>query len=146
MQKKGVIGIVLSALVFLVSCSSIPAVSLQSMDVENKTINPNAAYISSVNTDLVKRDNWHIVEPDAKSITIEVDAENTSTVLFWVVPTGTEVGAQKTLIGIDLDGSDGWSCTWMFGDRSIHDHIVVQALAEDSVTMSEAVINVTHEQ
>lgn len=76
-------------------------------------------------------------------MTINVNAKNTETVLFWVIPTGTQTWGERELIGYDKDGRDGWSLTWEFGNRKFHDHIQVQALGDD--TISNAIINVASE-
>ncbi|MNH46099.1 hypothetical protein D3C79_1087500 [compost metagenome] len=71
-----------------------------------------------------------------------MEAENTDIVLFWIAPTGTETGKERTLIGYDVDGSDGWSYTWEFGDRTFHDHIQVHALGIDGSTQASDTINI----
>ncbi|WP_419877528.1 hypothetical protein [Brevibacillus centrosporus] len=77
---------------------------------------------------------WWKVPKGRKMMTIYVEAKNTETVLFWLIPTGTQTWKDRELIGYDKDGSDGWSLTWYFGDRTFHDHIHVQAIGEDSVS------------
>lgn len=77
---------------------------------------------------------WWQVPKGKKSMTIFVEAKNTETVLFWLIPTGTQTWKERELIGYDKDGTDGWSFTWNFGDRTFHDHITVQAIGEDSVS------------
>ncbi|MHA2855064.1 hypothetical protein ACXZ7E_13800 [Paenibacillus lautus] len=75
-------------------------------------------------------------------MTIHVEAENIESVLFWVAPTGTETWEERELIGYDIDGSDGWSLSWEFGNRQFHDHIAVQALGMDGRTQANESINV----
>lgn len=101
-----------------------------------------SAKILNVKTNLAKEDNWWIVSENMTAMTISVEAENTDTVLFWIAPTGTETGKERTLIGYDVDGSDGWSYTWEFGERIFHDHIQVQALGMDGSTQASETINV----
>ncbi|MCG5252951.1 hypothetical protein QYF48_22715 [Brevibacillus agri] len=97
--------------------------------------------ITSVSTDLPKEGNWWQVPKGVKQMTIKVEAKNAETVLFWVIPTGTQMWKERELIGYDKDGSDGCSITWKFGDRKFHDHIHVQALGDE--TISNEIINVT---
>lgn len=101
--------------------------------------------ILEVRTDLKEKFGWHIVPRDVHSMTISVEAENVDTVLFWIAPTGTETWRERELIGYDIDGSDGWSITWDFGDRIFHDHISIQALGIDSSTFTDTTINVHSE-
>jgi len=98
--------------------------------------------ILDVRTDLTKDSNWWVVPEDVAKMTIYVEAEHTDIVLFWLAPTGTGTGKERTLIGYDVDGSDGWSYTWEFGDRTFHDHIHIQALGSDDSTLASHTINV----
>ncbi|MNN46327.1 hypothetical protein D3C81_1607060 [compost metagenome] len=56
-----------------------------------------------------------------------------------------KLGGERELIGYDKDGSDGWSVTWNFGNRSFHDRIVVQALGSDGATQDKEIISITSE-
>ena len=75
-------------------------------------------------------------------MTITVEAENVDVVLFWIAPTGTGTGLERELIGYDLDGSDGWSIHWKFGNRTFHDHITVQVLGSDYASQASETFNV----
>ncbi|MCM3624330.1 hypothetical protein M4D70_19060 [Brevibacillus borstelensis] len=97
--------------------------------------------ITSVSTDMPKEGNWWRVSRGVNQMTIHVEALNAETVLFWVIPTGTQTWGERELIGYDKDGRDGWSLTWKFGDRKFHDHIHVQAIGDE--TVSNEIINVT---
>ncbi|GED55620.1 hypothetical protein EDM54_25320 [Brevibacillus borstelensis] len=99
------------------------------------------AEILHVSTDLPKIGNWWRVPKGVDEMTIFVKANNTETVLFWLIPTGTQTWGQRELIGYDKDGSDGWTLTWKFGNRVLHDHIHVQALGDQ--TLSNSSINIT---
>lgn len=101
--------------------------------------------ILEVRTDFEEKHGWVIVPKDAHSMTISVEAEHVDTMLFWIAPTGTETWRERELIGYDIDGSDGWSITWDFGDRIFHDHISIQALGSDSSTLTATSINVHSE-
>ncbi|WP_225229664.1 hypothetical protein [Sporosarcina quadrami] len=108
----------------------------------NQTENSDhKAQILKVDTDLEFEHGSHYVPEGVRTMTISVEAENVDTVLFWITPTGTETWGERTLIGYDIDGSDGWSTTWEFGDRIFLDHITVQALGSDSVTQASESIN-----
>ncbi|SFK83530.1 hypothetical protein SAMN03159341_101807 [Paenibacillus sp. 1_12] len=100
------------------------------------------AQLLKVYTDLTEESGWSVAPKGVGTMTIYAEAENTETVLFWLVPTGTETWSERILIGYDKDGSDGWSLVWEFGNRSLHDHIYVQALGSDSSTQAAETINV----
>lgn len=131
--------VTLTLMLILSSCSN-NDISLSEETAEYQT--NRSAKILNVRTNLAKEDNWWIVSENMTDMTITVDAENTDTVLFWIAPTGTETGKERTLIGYDVDGSDGWSYTWEFGERIFHDHIQVQALGMDGSTQASETINV----
>ncbi|WP_409174390.1 hypothetical protein [Brevibacillus fortis] len=103
--------------------------------------NLQRAEILRVSTDLPKIGNWWRAPKGVHKMTIHVEAKNTETMLFWLIPTGTQTWGQRELIGYDIDGRDGWSLTWKFDNRVLHDHIHVQAIGEETVSNSS--INVT---
>jgi len=128
-----------------VACSSteelVPPEVLAAEDAQKEQVDFQAR-ILKVSTDLSYENNWWVVPQDIDTLTINVEADNVDTVLFWIAPTGTETGKERELIGYDIDGSDGWSLTWKFGDRHFHDHIGVQALGTDWLTQANEIINV----
>ena len=101
-----------------------------------------SAKISNVYTDLAQENGWSIVSGGVTEMTITVEAENVDVVLFWIAPTGTGTGLERVLIGYDLDGSDGWSINWKFGNRTFHDHITVQVLGSDYASQASETFNV----
>ncbi|MGP0586209.1 hypothetical protein [Paenibacillus timonensis] len=115
----------------------------------SKSVEPQAlergAEIVEVTTDMPQNAGWWIAHEGTTTMTIQVKAHNVDTVLFWIVPTGTETWGERELIGYDLDGSNGWSLTWDFGSRSMHDRIVVQALGSDGITQQQEILRVTSE-
>lgn len=135
MRRLNRFGICLVMTLLLSACSQ----SVEPQALEQQ------AQIDEVTTDLPQNAGWWIVPEGTTTMTVHVKAQNVDTVLFWVVPTGTETWAERELIGSDLDGSDGWSLTWDFGRRSMHDRIVVQALGSDGTTQAQEMILVTAE-
>lgn len=95
-----------------------------------------------VYTDLPKESGWWVVPRGVSKMTIYAEARNTETVLFWLVPTGTQTWSERELIGFDKNGNDGWSIKWEFGNQKLHDHIQVQALGSDKSTQSNEIINI----
>lgn len=122
---------ILSVTLFLSACSNFEDTHMDT-----------PAQILKVYTDLAEESGWWVVPRDVSTMTVFVEAENIETVLFWQAPTGTETWSERTLIGYDKDGSDGWSLTWEFGNRILHDHIYIQVLGSDSSTQATETINV----
>lgn len=100
------------------------------------------AQILKIDSDLKVKDGWHIVPEGVNAMTISAEVENVETILFWITPTGTGTRGGRTLIGYDIDGNDGWSIEWEFGERIFHDHITVQALGSDFATQVSETLNV----
>lgn len=100
------------------------------------------ARILKVDTDLEMEHVWHVIPEDVRKMTISVEVENVETLLFWITEIGTGTWPERTLIGYDIDGSDGWSIEWEFGDRIFHDYITIQALGDDGTTRATEYINV----
>lgn len=139
MKRMNVMGLCLLITLLLSACNNQQTLSEQPPIMDEK------AEILEVSTDLPKNAGWWIVHQDVNTMTIRVEAKNIETVLFWITPTGTETWGERELIGYDKDGSDGWSLTWNFGDRSFHDRIDVQALGSDGATQDKETISVTSE-
>ncbi|WP_456287925.1 hypothetical protein M1D70_21670 [Paenibacillus sp. AK002] len=135
----------LLVLLLLAACSPVEeSVSAKAPTPTNEQADAEdlQAKILKVSTDLPYDSNWWVVSRDTNTMTIHVEAENIESVLFWVAPTGTETWEERELIGYDIDGSDGWSLSWEFGNRKFHDHIAVQALGMDGRTLANESINV----
>lgn len=148
MQKNGRFTLLLIPLIILSACSN--QIENEPLERADASIVPTEVQlplpkITEVRTDFEEKHGWIIVPKDAHSMTISVEAENVDTMLFWIAPTGTETWRERELIGYDIDGSDGWSITWEFGDRIFHDHISIQALGSDSSTITDTSINMHSE-
>lgn len=139
MKTMNITGICFLFALLLSACNNQQTVSEQSPIMDGK------AEILEVYTDLPKNAGWWIVHKDVNAMTIQVEAKHVETVLFWITPTGTETWGERELIGYDKDGSDGWSLTWNFGNRSFHDRIYVQALGSDGATQNTEIISITSE-
>ncbi|MEF7438924.1 hypothetical protein V4V36_10660 [Paenibacillus lautus] len=105
-------------------------------------ISKTPVMIDKVYTDSEEEYGWWVVPRDADTITIYVEAQHADTVLFWSAPTGTEVGKERKLIGYDIDGEDGWSFEWNIKDQLLHNHIDVQALGIDGISLATDTFNV----
>lgn len=139
MKTMNITGICFLFALLLSACNNQQTVSEQSPIMDGK------AEILEVYTDLPKNAGWWIVHKDVNAMTIQVEAKHVETVLFWITPTGTETWGERELISYDKDGSDGWSLTWNFGNRSFHDRIDVQALGSDGATQNTEIISITSE-
>jgi len=157
MKNKSVILALLFMLLMLAACDAKDQTKAgESVEIETKLSegvetlsNPSeenkdmdySAKISNVYTDLAQENGWSIVSGGVTEMTITVEAENVDVVLFWIAPTGTGTGLERELIGYDLDGSDGWSINWKFGNRTFHDHITVQVLGSDYASQASETFN-----
>ena len=88
-------------------------------------------------TNIEEKDNWIQVPKGMEEIEIHVEASNTETVLFWLIPTGTATWNERKLIGIDIndDGDNIFSISWT-PPGQLHDHLHVQAIGENEITSS----------
>lgn len=95
-------------------------------------------------TSVPVKDNWIEVPEGMKELTIEVEALNTETVLFWLIPTGSAQWNERELIGYDIkdDRDNYFSITWNI-PRQLQDHLHVQALGENEI--SSFILNITTE-
>ncbi|QFT90896.1 hypothetical protein FIU87_19810 [Bacillus sp. THAF10] len=103
---------------------------------------PPSPKIVQFYTSIPEKDNWVTVPEGTKEITINVEALNTETVLFWLIPTGTQTWYERKLIGYDIkdDKDNKFSLTWKV-PKHLHDHIQVQALGENEIAGSS--LNIT---
>lgn len=104
-----------------------------------------SAQLLRLYTDLPKVSGWWVVPKGIEKMTIYAEAANTETIIFWLIPTGTQTWRERRLIGYDKDGSDGWSLSWEFGKQRLHHHIYAQALGSDSDLQSNEIINIRTE-
>lgn len=114
------------------------SIEVSANQTENKDYK---ARIVNVDTDLEKENGSHFVPEGVNTMAISVKVENVESILFWITENGTGTWAERTLIGYDIDGSDGWSITWEFGDRTFLDYVTIQALGSDGVTQATESIN-----
>lgn len=161
MRKNTLVVFFLLIILILSACNSVdeiqPAESVEALtnqgenqpeerkddaSTEQSDDRADKAQILKVNTDLEVKDGWHIVPKGITTLTISVEVENVDTILFWIAETGTGTWGERQLIGYDIDGSDGWSITWEFGERKFHDHISVQVLGSDFATQASETINI----
>jgi hypothetical protein len=95
---------------------------------------PPSPKIVKFYTSIAEKDNWVTVPEGTEEITINVEALNTETVLFWLIPTGTQTWYERKLIGYDIkdDKDNNFSLTWKI-PKHLHDHLEVQALGENEI-------------
>ncbi|QFG00094.1 hypothetical protein PB01_15375 [Psychrobacillus glaciei] len=145
MQKNAIVVFFLLVIMILSDCNNVDENQLrESVDTSaNQSENREGkARILKVSTDLEEEYGWFIIPEGVSTMTISAEVENVETILFWITPTGTEPWGERTLIDYDIDGSDGWSLQWEFGDKTFHDHITVQALGSNGVTQAKESFNV----
>jgi len=71
--------------------------------------------IDSLKSDYPMEGTWVRIPKGSKKITFKVQAENTDTILFWLIPTGTQTWTERKLIGYDLkenENDNSFSFTW----------------------------------
>ncbi|MEK4521871.1 hypothetical protein NSQ95_10155 [Psychrobacillus sp. FSL W7-1457] len=145
-MRMNKIGMVFLMVILILTACNVVGKDRSKENVDNSSVysenRDDKAKIQKVNTDLEVEHGWHIVPEGIKKITISMEAENVETILFWIAPTGTETWGERTLIGYDIDGNDGWSIEWEFGDRIFHDHITIQALGSDYTTQASETLNI----
>lgn len=141
----------------LMSCSAPQNEEIQSKEIEGEVKLENGEQpqesqqempqtsILSISSNLETKDGWLIVTENTTEVILTVEAELADTVLCWIAPTGTETGKERELIGYDVDGSDGWTIRFQAGDRMYHDHILIQALGVDGVSMASTSLNIHSE-
>jgi hypothetical protein len=100
---------------------------------ENQKVISQSPNIISFHTDYPKDGIWVQIPKGTKKITFNVKADNTETVLFWLIPTGTQTWNQRRLIGYDIKEDEGdivFSLTWIIDRPFLLDHLHIQALGE----------------
>lgn len=101
--------------------------------VEKEKFVHHAPKIISIDTDYPKDGIWVRIPNRTKLITVKVQADNTETVLFWIIPTGTQTWNQRKLIGYDTkenDKDNEFSLSWKIDKPSLLNHLHIQALGE----------------
>jgi len=92
--------------------------------------------IKSISTDYPKEGNWVQIPKGTKKITFHVEAENTETILFWLIPTGTQTWTERQLIGYDIRKNQtdkNFSLTWNINKPSLYEHLYIQAIGDGIV-------------
>lgn len=76
---------------------------------------------------------WIKIPKGTREITFKVQSENTETILFWLIPTGTQTWTERKLIGYDIkenENDNNFSFVWNIDQSYLHDHLSIQALGE----------------
>lgn len=61
------------------------------------------AQLLRVFTDIPEESGWWVVPSGVNKMNIYAESKNTETVLFWLIPTGTQTWRERELIGYDKD-------------------------------------------
>ncbi|WP_456279121.1 hypothetical protein [Bacillus sp. AK128] len=125
----------------LLALNILTAVQLN-ISQESPSQPPNPKVLS-ISTDYPNDGNWIQIPKGTKEITFEVKAANTETVLFWLIPTGTQTWAERKLIGYDIKENEydhDFSLTWKIDIPDLHDHLHIQAIGDG---VSNHIINLS---
>ncbi|PIH60035.1 hypothetical protein [Paenibacillus sp. LK1] len=142
MTNRAFFPILLLFLLLTACASEVPA---ENHDTEVMLRNEALPIITNVKTNFPQKEGWIIVPTDSTELNVTVEATNAETLLFWAVPTGTETWGERELIGYDTNEDDGWKITWDIAGKSLHHHVIVQALESDGKTITDKTINITNE-
>ncbi|WDQ35132.1 hypothetical protein PTQ21_13225 [Paenibacillus marchantiae] len=132
-------------LLFLLLTACASEVPTENHDTEVIPRNEAMPMIANVETNFPEKEGWIIIPTDSTELNVTVEATNAETLLFWTVPTGTETWGERELIGYDTNGNDGWKITWNIAGKSLHHHVIVQALGSDGKTITDETLNITNE-
>ena len=92
--------------------------------------------IKSIYTDFPKEGTWVEIPKGTKKLTFHVEAENTETILFWLIPTGTQTWTERKLIGYDIRENEtdtNFSLTWSIDKPYLLNHLYIQAIGDGIV-------------
>lgn len=119
--------------------------------IANSQINvPLPKVIKSAYTNIPEKNNQVTVPKGTEEVTIYVEAENTETVLFWLIPTGTQTWWERSLIGYAINtekertfnSPQTFSLTWKIDKPFLHDHIDIELIGMNEITRGGS-INIT---
>ncbi|MFE6078228.1 hypothetical protein ACFVQB_27610 [Paenibacillus sp. NPDC057886] len=142
MTNKAFISILLFFFLLTACTSKDPA---ENHDTDAIPKNEATPIITNVETNFPEKEGWIVIPTDSTKLDVTVEVTNAETLLFWAVPTGTETWGERELIGYDTNGNDGWKITWNITRKSLHHHMIVQALGSDGKTITDETINITNE-
>lgn len=57
---------------------------------------------------------------------VRVEATDAQEIRFLLVPSGTGGRPHAKLLGVDTQGSDGWSLAWRYPNQATHGHLLIQ--------------------
>lgn len=123
--------------------------NFRTMTANSEVTIPSPKVIKGAYTNIPESDNWVTVPKGTKVITIYVEAENAETVLFWLIPTGTQTWWERRLIGYTINtdikstfnSPQMFSLTWKIDKQFLHDHIDVELIGMNEIT-SGGIINI----
>lgn len=106
---------------------------------EVPTISSNPK-INSIYTNYPKDGTWIQIPKGTNKLTVHVEAENTETILFWLIPTGTQTWIERELIGYDIQENQDdneFSLTWIIDKPYLYNHLYIQAIGDGLVEQDE---------
>jgi hypothetical protein len=110
--------------------------TVQPVISQESSSQPSRPEIISIDTGYPKDGIWVHIPKGTVEITIHVKAENTETILFWLIPTGTQTWTERKLIGYDIKeihDDNNFSLTWIIDKPYLLDHLHIQALGDGTI-------------
>lgn len=130
-------------LILLTACSS--NLFANNQDNFSTQVTDTAPIISNIKTNFPQKNGWYVIPKNSNELDVSLEATNVETILFWVVPTGTDAWGERELIGYDINEEDGWNLVWNISERSLHHRISIQALGSDGKTIANETILITNQ-
>lgn len=130
-------------LILLTACSS--NLFENNQDNVSPQVADTAPIIANVKTNFPQKNGWYVIPKNSNELDVSLEATNVETILFWVVPTGTDAWGERELIGYDINEEDGWNLVWNISERSLHHRIAIQALGSNGKTIANETILITNE-
>jgi hypothetical protein len=84
---------------------------------------------------------WQLPPGPGEAVLI-TDTRHATKVEFLLTPTGTGPAGQGVSLGVDTDGSDGYTARWRYPDQPLLAHLVVRATGPGGAT--DKVVGVYH--
>ena len=133
----------------LITLSLFSNLNLSHIPYNNQDTIPPPKVIKEPHTNFPKKENWVTIPKGKNEIIISLEAQNTETVLFWLIPTGTQTWWERRLIGYDINKdkenkfnkTQKYSLIWKIDEPFLHHHLEVELIGMNEV-IDGGIINI----